>query len=241
MAAPYAGESLASPGFYRTHHAKDFLSFCLHPIGKLVFVLAHVVGDADNRHSKPAFVSIDRVKIEKIACIRKSVRLNPNHAVMLPVAKMVFVRFTPTADIRRQRFPANLDRQKLLFGTEGRASNKSVLHRVELGGEKVVDDDTLGCGTGVAIEYHIREVPVHVREHFGHETLTKLAGVIAETALVTRVPGEEHEAQALECIRTKNDDPTALNTTRSVQIDVFDAAHASVSVSQNSDNAAMSA
>src|SRR5260370_16552122 len=128
MAAPYAGESLASPGFNRSHHTKDFLGFCLHPIGKLVLVLAHVVGNADDRHSKPAFVAIDRVKIEKITCIRKCIRLDPNHAVMLPVPNMIFVWFTPPAHIRSQPFPANLDYQKLLFGTECRASNKSVFN-----------------------------------------------------------------------------------------------------------------
>ena len=77
-----------------------------------------------------------------------------------------------------------------------------MLHRVEPGREKVVYYDALGRGTGVAIKHDIWEVPVHVSEHFCHETLTKLAAVITETALVSRVAGEKHQTQVLECIGT---------------------------------------
>src|ERR1700730_3532054 len=110
MATADTRESLAAPSFDGAHRSKDLFLLSLHPLGQSMFIFAHIVGDAHHRHAKPASIAVDRIEVEKVAGVRKRVRLNADDPVVLPVANVILVRLTPPAHIRRNSFPADLNR-----------------------------------------------------------------------------------------------------------------------------------
>src|SRR5437868_2359101 len=109
------------------------------------------------------------IDIDKVTVVRKRVRLDPNHAEMLPLPQMIFVWFAPTTHGRRQRFATDLNRQELLFCAQRRATNESVPSRIEIGRQIVVEDHSLRSWAGMPIEVYIREKAVDMSKHFGHE------------------------------------------------------------------------
>src|ERR1700740_1075322 len=124
------------------------------------------------------------IQIEVIRAVGQRVRLDTHNAEMLPLFEVVPIRFTPGFNIAWERFPADLDRKKLLLGAQGSAADKTFMCRIEISRQKIVEHDSLSSGSGVPVENRVWEKAIHVREHLRHEVATKLAPLVTDAGWV---------------------------------------------------------
>src|ERR1700756_3510116 len=125
-----------------------------------------------------------RIEVEVIRAVGQRVRLDAHNAEMLPLFEVVAIRFTPGFDIAGERFPADLDRKKLLLGSQGSAADKTFTYRIEVGRQKIVEHDSLSGGSGMPVKNRVWEKAIHVREHLRHEVATKLAALVTNAGRV---------------------------------------------------------
>src|SRR5829696_260810 len=124
-------EARPAPGPRGTHRSQDLLTLPSHEVDQSQLIRLQVVGHPDDRHAKPTAVTMVRIDIEKVALVGKRLRLHADHAPVLPAAQMILVGPPPTRDIRRQRFPADLDGQEFFFLAHWRPTEKTASSAVK--------------------------------------------------------------------------------------------------------------
>src|SRR3712207_6011480 len=123
--------------------------------------------------------------------------LEPDRADVLPAYEAILVPLSPARNVGRQTLAAYLYRQLLVFDVGGGPADEPVSRRVEVRGYKVIQAPHLRRRTGVLVEGHVREEPVDVGPHLGHEVLAELVAAIAESSSMFVVGREEHQADVL--------------------------------------------
>src|SRR6516165_9813700 len=205
-----------------------------------MFIITKVIGKPKHRQTDTTPVAMVGVQVNEVAGVRQGIRLDPHHCKVLPLAQVILIRFAPSLHIRWERLAADLDWQELLFGAERGPPDKTVLDRIKIGGEKVVEHQTLCGRSGVTVEDHSWDIAVDMRKHFRHEMLAQLTAVVAQSVRVVRITRKEKQTNVLKRVRAQNHEASPLKAAPAGRINIFGPVRPAVLVGSDPNNTAMS-